>query len=292
MVPNRNISGLLCAVGDQTAYAADWILLDVTRRTGFPFLDDGGPVLAFAHRGGARHPDLLGRENTMAAFTHAWALGYRYLETDVHLTSDGVLVAFHDALLDRVSDGVGTIAGLDTAALARVRVGGEEVPTLAELVEAFPEASFNLDLKADAAVEPLAAFVLERGLQDRVLVGSFSWRRLHLFRALVGPRVPTSASPAEVAAYAVLPGRLAHRLAPRVAALQVPHRVRFLPVTTAGLVRRAHAAGVHVHVWTVDDPDEMRALLDRGVDGLMTDRTEVLVSVLSERGLWPGTVAT
>jgi glycerophosphoryl diester phosphodiesterase len=264
----------------------------VTLRTGFPFLDEGGPVLAFAHRGGARHPDLLGRENTMAAFTHATSLGYRYLETDVHLTSDGVLVAFHDALLDRVSDGVGSIADLDTRALARVRVAGEEVPTLAAVVDAFPDARFNLDLKADAAVEPLAAFVLERGLQDRVLVGSFSWRRLHRFRTLVGQRVPTSAAPAEVAAYAVLPGRLAHRLAPRVAALQVPHRLGRLPVTTAGLVRRAHAAGVRVHVWTVDDPDEMRALLDLGVDGLMTDRTDLLAAVLRERGPWPGAVAS
>ena len=263
----------------------------MTLRTGFPFLDDGGPLLAFAHRGGARHPDLLGRENTMVAFRHAWALGYRYLETDVHLTRDGVLVAFHDALLDRVSDGVGSIADLDTTALARVRVAGEEVPSLAEVVDAFPEARFNLDLKADAVVEPLATFVLERGLHDRVLVGSFSSRRLHRFRALVGPRVPTSAAPLEVAAYVVLPGRLAHRLAPRVAALQVPHRVQGLPVASARLVRRAHAVGVQVHVWTVDDPDEMRLLLDRGVDGLMTDRTDVLASVLGVRGLWPGTTA-
>ncbi len=262
-------------------------ILLAMHRTGFPFLDDGGPVLAFAHRGGARHPDLVGRENTMAAFRHAEALGYRYLETDVHLTRDGVLVAFHDALLDRVSDGVGSIADLDTAGLARVRVAGEQVPTLAEVVEAFPEARFNLDLKADAAVAPLAAFVTERGLEDRVLVGSFSWRRLHRFRALAGPRVPTSAAPVEVAAYVVLPGRLARRLAPHVAALQVPHRLRRLPVTTAALVRRAHRVGVQVHVWTVDDPDEMRLLLEHGVDGLMTDRTDLLAALLRERGLWP-----
>src|SRR3954470_12062482 len=105
--------------------------------TGFPFLDDGGPVLAFAHRGGARHPDLLGRENTMAAFSHAAALGYSYLETDVHVTSDGVLVAFHDALLDRVSDRVGSLEDLDLATLSGVRVAGERIPTLADLVDAF-----------------------------------------------------------------------------------------------------------------------------------------------------------
>jgi glycerophosphoryl diester phosphodiesterase len=263
----------------------------VTGATGFPFLDDGEPVLAFAHRGGARHPDLPGLENTLAAFSHAVALGYRYLETDVHLTSDGALVAFHDLVLDRVSDRVGRVEDLDTATLAAVRVAGEPVPTLAELVDAFPRARFNLDLKADAAVGPLAAFIAERGLADRVLVGSFSQRRLRRFRRLVGPRVPTGASPAEVAAYVVLPGRLARALAPQVAALQVPHRVGPLTIASARLVRRAHAAGVHVHVWTVDDPAEMALLLDRGVDGLMTDRTDLLASVLRERGRWPATEA-
>lgn len=259
--------------------------------TGFPFLDDPGPVLAFAHRGGARHPDLPGLENTLRAFRHAAGLGYRYLETDVHVTRDGVLVAFHDLLLERVSDGVGRIEDLDTAALAGPRVAGEPVPTLAELVDAFPEARFNVDLKADAAVAPLAAFVAERGLHDRVLVASFSLRRLRRFRRLIGPRVPTSASPAEVAAYVLLPGRLARALTRRVAALQVPHRVGPLTVASERLVRRAHAVGVQVHVWTVDDPAEMALLLDRGVDGLMTDRTDLLAAVLTERGLWPRTEA-
>jgi glycerophosphoryl diester phosphodiesterase len=256
--------------------------------TGYPFLDEGGPVLAFAHRGGARHPDLVGLENTRAAFAHAVALGYSYLETDVHVTRDGVLVAFHDALLERVTDGVGTLEDLDSADLARVRVGGREpVPTLAELVTSFPTARFNIDLKSDAALAPLAAFVTERGLHDRVLVGSFSGRRLRRFRRLAGPRVATSASPGEVAAYVALPARVASRVVRRPAALQVPHRRGPLVVATAGLVRRAHAAGVHVHVWTVDDPGDLRALLDRGVDGLMTDRTDILATVLRERGLWP-----
>jgi glycerophosphoryl diester phosphodiesterase len=260
----------------------------VTLRTGFPFLDDGGPVLAFAHRGGARQPDLPGLENTLAAFAHAVALGYRYLETDVHATRDGVLVAFHDTLLDRVTDGSGSLAGLDAAQVAAIRVGGREpVPTLADLVDAFPEARFNIDLKADSAVAPLAAFVAERHLADRVLVGSFSGRRLRRFRRLAGPRVPTSAHPAEVIAYALLPARLARRLS-GAAALQVPHRLGRFTVAGSRVVRRAHAVGVPVHVWTVDDPAEMRVLLDRGVDGLMTDRTDILRDVLRERGQWSG----
>lgn len=257
--------------------------------TRFAFLDDGGPVLAFAHRGGARHPDLVGLENTRAAFAHAVALGYTYLETDVHVTRDGVLVAFHDALLDRMTDGAGTLEQLDAADLARLRVGQREhVPTLLELVTAFPQARFNIDVKSAAAVRPLATFVDEHGLHDRVLVGSFSGRRLRAFRRLTGHRVATSASPGEVAAYVVLPARLARRLAPGPAALQIPHRRGPLVVASRGLVRRAHSVGVPVHVWTVDDADEMRLLLDRGVDGLMTDRTDILLEVLRHRGQWHG----
>jgi glycerophosphoryl diester phosphodiesterase len=261
----------------------------VTRpaRTGYRFLDDGGPVLAFAHRGGARHPDVVGMENTRLAFAHAVALGYTYLETDVHVTRDDVLVAFHDALLDRVTDGVGSIEELVSSDVARLRVGAHaSVPTLAELVAAFPVARFNIDVKSEAAVAPLAGFVVGHRLEDRVLVGSFSGRRLRRFRRLTDHRVATSASPGEVAAYLLLPARLARRLAPDPVALQVPHRRGPLVVASARLVRRAHAAGVQVHVWTVDDADEMSRLLARGVDGLMTDRTDILREVLQARGLW------
>jgi glycerophosphoryl diester phosphodiesterase len=261
-----------------------------------PFLDDGTPVLAFAHRGGARHPELEGLENTATAFAHAVGLGYRYLETDVHLTRDGVLVAFHDQLLERLTDGAGSIEQLDSTAVAALRVGGREpVPTLTSLLADFAGARFNIDLKTDAAVAPLAELV--RGpLADRVLVGSFSGRRLRRFRRLAGPAVATSASPGEVAAYVVLPGRAATLVTGLLArvlggrppdALQVPHRTGRVVVASPRLVGRAHRAGLHVHVWTVDDPDEMRLLLDRGVDGLMTDRTDILRGVLGERGLWP-----
>jgi glycerophosphoryl diester phosphodiesterase len=256
--------------------------------TGFPFLDDGPPVLAFAHRGGAEHPELVRRENTRAAFAHAVSLGYDYLETDVHVTRDGVLVAFHDPVLDRVTGEAGSVEDLDSAELAAIRVGGTEpVPTLASLVTEFPLARFNIDLKSARAVGPLAELVRAQGLHDRVLVGSFSGRRLRRFRRLAGPRVPTAASPGEVAAYAALPARLALLLtrgAP--AALQVPYRVGPLTVASSRLVRRAHAAGLAVHVWTIDDEAEMGLLLDRGVDGLMTDRTDILRDVLRRRGLW------
>ncbi|WP_292677490.1 glycerophosphodiester phosphodiesterase [Nocardioides sp.] len=248
-----------------------------------------GGVLAFAHRGGAYHPEIEGLENTLAAFKHAVSLGYDYLETDVHVTADGVLLAFHDTVLDRVTDQQGAITDLTFEQVRRALVGGrEQVPTLAQLFDEFPQARFNIDLKSDGAARALADFIAEREAWDRVLVGSFSRARLREFRRHTRGRVPTSASLLDVVLFRFLPsGRLADLLTGRrVAALQVPHRRGRLTVASRGLVRRAHAAGRPVHVWTVDDPDEMRELLDRGVDGIFTDRTDVLKDVLIERGNW------
>src|SRR3954447_13120421 len=263
--------------------------------TGFAYLDeaagDPGGVLAFAHRGGAYHPEIEGLENTLSAFKHAVALGYDYLETDVHVTGDGVLLAFHDAVLDRVTDVEGAIADLTFEEVRQALVGGrEQVPTLAQLFDEFPRARFNIDIKSEGAVPVLVEFVRERDAWDRVLVGSFSPRRLAEFRRLTDFRVPTSGSPFEVAVFRLLPrARVANWLTRgRVAALQIPHRRGRWTIATAGLVRRAHATGTHVHVWTVDDPEEMRELLDRGVDGLFTDRTDLLKDVLTERALWRG----
>lgn len=248
-----------------------------------------GRVLAFAHRGGAYHPEIEGLENTMAAFRHAAGLGYDYLETDVHLTADGVLLAFHDEVLDRVTDQQGAVRDLTLADVRRARIGGrEEVPTLVDLLDAFPQARFNIDIKSDDAVEPLAILVRERELWDRVLIGSFSRRRIRRFRALTDGRVPTAADPWQVVAWRLSPSaRLARLVAGSgFAAFQVPHRRGRFVVVTPGLVRRAHAAGLQVHVWTIDDPAEMHALLDRGVDGLFTDRTDLLKDVLQGRGQW------
>lgn len=268
-------------------------------RTGFAYLDavldspgpSGRAVVAMAHRGGAQHPDLVGAENTLHAFRHAAALGYTYLETDVHATSDGTLLAFHDAVLDRVTDGSGRVALLRAEQVTAFRVAGEHaVPTFAELLEELPQAHFNVDLKAPSAVAPLASLIDRTASHDRVCVGSFSQRRLDGFRRASRGRVATSASPAEVALFLGCPSGRAARVLTRgrVAALQVPHRRGRVPVVTREVVRRAHAARAHVHVWTVDDPAEMHELLDLGVDGLITDRTDLLAAVLRERGLWPG----
>ncbi|GAB3664794.1 glycerophosphodiester phosphodiesterase [Nocardioides korecus] len=260
--------------------------------TGHPYLDDGrrgDAVIAMAHRGGAGHPDLVGAENTLFAFQHAVSLGYRYLETDVHTTSDGVLVAFHDDVLDRVTDTRGLVRDLTAEQVSLARIREEHpVPLMADLLEELPEARFNIDLKSAEAVEPLARLLESTGSESRVCIGSFSQRRLDAFRRASGDRVATSASPQEVGAFVASPsGRLARLLTRgRVAALQVPHRRGPVPVVTRELVRRAHAARAHVHVWTVDDPSEMEELLDLGVDGLITDRTDVLRDVLVRRGAW------
>ena len=269
-----------------------------TPRTGFPYLDAPrarGAVLAMAHRGGARHPDCVGFENTLRAFRSAVGLGYRYLETDVHATGDGQLLAFHDDRLDRVTDQVGLVLEHRYDALAAALVGSSEpIPRLADLLEELPGARFNVDLKAPGAVEPMVELVRRMQVQDRICVGSFSEPVLRRFRLLLGAdasRVATSTGVLAVGALAFLP--LGHRVARLLRdpgpVLQVPHVHRGIRVVDRALVRRAHADGRHVHVWTVDEPDEMEHLIDLGVDGLITDRTDVLKDVLVARGLWEGT---
>lgn len=173
--------------------------------------------------------------------------------------------------------------------MQRALIGGRErVPTLAGLVEAFPQARFNIDIKSDGAVRALATYVEEQGLHDRVLVGSFSPSRLYEFRRLTRGRVATAGHPGEVVAVRFLPALVARVLTRRgrPAALQVPHRRGRLTVVSRGFIRRAHALGMHVHVWTIDEPAEIDLLLDRGVDGIFTDRTDILRDVLRSRGQW------
>ena len=263
-------------------------------RTGFAYLDAGldrpGTVLAFAHRGGAFHPEIEGLENTLAAFAHAVALGYRYLETDVHATRDGVLLAFHDHVLDRVTGVTGSVATMSYADVRSARIGGrEEIPTFASLLEEFPDARFNVDLKSSGAVAPLAELVRRTQAHDRVCIGSFSPTRLGAFRKLLDRPVATACGPPAVAGLRFAPTRaVASRLRGPGDVLQVPHRRGRVTVVTEELVARAHALGRPVHVWTVDDPTEMHELLDLGVDGLMTDRTDLLRDVLTARGQWMG----
>ena len=253
------------------------------------FLDP--PPLAFAHRGGA----AAGDENTAEAFERAVKLGFRYVETDVHATADGVPVVFHDATLARLTGRAGRVDALTSADLAKVRVGGAAaIPRLDEILDAWPGIRFNIDVKSDAAAGPTVAAVARTGATGRVLLASFSDRRLTRIRALAGPDVATSMGQrtvtrlklASLTTRGTRDPRPPSGSAPAVAA-QVP--VRYGPVTVVDrrFLALAHRLGLQVHVWTIDDPAEMHRLLDLGVDGIMTDRPEVLRAVYESRGLWP-----
>ena len=254
------------------------------------------PPIAFAHRGGAEDAP----ENTLEAFGAAIALGYRYLETDVHVTRDGVLVAFHDDRLDRVTDRRGAIADLGIAEVEAADAGhrfspdggrtfpvrgrGIRVPRLEHVLSRWPECRVNIDPKTDACVAPLVELIDRLDAWDRVCVGSFSDRRLRRIRELGRGRVCTSMGPRAVAV-----ARLAAATGwmPRLGAdcIQVPLRHGPFPIVTARFVRAAHRAGLPVHVWTIDDEPTMQRLLDLGVDGIMTNRPRLLRAVLARRGI-------
>ncbi|WP_277525523.1 glycerophosphodiester phosphodiesterase [Arthrobacter sp. ES3-54] len=244
-----------------------------------------------AHRGFS----LDGLENSMAAFRAAVDLGFRHLETEVHTTADGVLVVFHDKALDRITAGRGRIADLPASTVDLARIGGSEpIPRFEELIAAFPDVRLNVDVKDWNSVATLASAIERHGLHDRVLVASFSDRRR---RAVLKRLSRPAASSAGIVSNAVfvllgpvLPARLMSLVARRalrgVHALQVPIRYGAVPVVTPGFIRRAHRHGLQVHVWTVNEPSEMHRLLDLGVDGIVTDRADLLKAVLQERGAW------
>jgi glycerophosphoryl diester phosphodiesterase len=260
-----------------------------------PFLSQPTPI-AFAHRGGAGEAP----ENTLAAFEIAVALGYTYLETDAHITCDGVLVAFHDEDLDRVTDRTGAIAELRIAEVEAADAGymfspddgrsfpfrdrGIQIPRLEELLVRWPDARINIDPKSDACVTALAALLDRLGAWDRVCIGSFSDRRLRWIRALGHGRACTSMGPWAVAVACLA---ATCRVMPHLGAdcVQVPIRRGPVPIVTRRFVDAARRAGLPVHVWTVDDEATIEELLDIEVDGIMTDRLRLLRDIFTRRGL-------
>ena len=248
------------------------------------FLDHPRPI-AFAHRGGAAHRP----ENSWLAFEHAVRLGYTYLETDARATADGALIAFHDRTLDRATDRTGTVAELRHREVAAARIGGTEpIPLIEDLLGAWPGARFNIDLKDALAVRPLIRALRRTAAWDRVCVTSFSARRLRAARRLLDRPVCVALSPAGVTRL-----RLAGRMRRRGGTLarwlalsgagcaQVPAHT-----ATAPFMRQAHALGLQVHVWTLNQRHEMERALDLGADGIMTDETVMLRDLLAERGEW------
>jgi glycerophosphoryl diester phosphodiesterase len=242
-----------------------------------PFLDWEGP-LPFAHRGGASDAP----ENTMQAFEYAVGLGYRYLETDVQVTADGVLVAFHDNDLQRTCGRPGKISELPWSEVSTALVDGKApIPLLEDLLGALPESRVNIDCKSSAAVEPLIASLRRTNSLARVCVAAFSDSRLRKLRTQFGDKLCSSLGPVELALL-----RFGLSRNPPGLAAQVPVKEGPLTVVNRSFVERAHRLGLGVHVWTIDDAPTMERLLDLGVDGIMTDRPVVLREVLESRGAW------
>ncbi len=217
----------------------------------------------------------------MPAFAGAVGLGYRYIETDVQATADGVLMAFHDNDLSRTCGRPGRISEMSYADVATARVDSREpIPLMQDLLDAFPAVRINIDCKTDAAVEPLIACLRRNQALDRVCVGGFSHTRLVRLRRALGQGLCSSMSPLEVVRW-----RLG-RPPKGIHAAQVPVGQGPARIVTRPMVDLAHRVGIAVHVWTIDAPEEMFRLLELGVDGLMTDRPAILKQVLTQRGEW------
>ena len=249
----------------------------------------------FAHRGAsARAP-----ENTLEAFRLAAESGAGGLETDIHMTLDGCIVAIHDDGVDRTTDGTGLVREMtlrelqfldagyrftpDGGATYPYRGGGIRVPEIGEVFRAFPGLAINIDIKEDqpGVQEALLRVIKEEGAEDRVLVASGRARALERFRRLAGSSIRTGASAREITVFHYLSRlRLEGLLRPPYNALQVPTEFRGTPLVTPRFLDAAHGSGVRVDVWTIDEPGEMRRLLDLGADTIMTNRPEALEEVL------------
>jgi glycerophosphoryl diester phosphodiesterase len=226
-------------------------------------------------------------ENTMLAFARAIAAGAEYIETDVHASSDGAAIIAHDPVLSRVAGSDLRVDQFTRAELEKIDLGyGQSFCTLAQALDGFPETRFNIDVKSAAAVVPTIATIVALGASRRVLVTSFDERR----RAAAVRGVPEVASSASAAR--LIPALIAAQLGilPLVrwavrglVAVQVPEKAAGVRMTKPRLIRMFHAAGVEVHVWTINDPQRMRELLDLDVDGIITDRADLALEVVRLR---------
>lgn len=224
----------------------------------------------------------------MAAFQRAVALGYRYLETDVRVTADGVALAFHDATLDRVTDHRGVVAELPWSQVRGARIGGlEPIPLLADVLTSWPDARINIDVKSAPGVRATIDVLRRTGAVRRVCVASFSGARIDRVRRAFGPELCTAVKPREALALRAVPVWRLPELPRLGQCVQVPAHIGPLTLVDRRYLAAAHRVGLQVHVWTINDRTQMTRLLDLGVDGLITDRADVLREVLLARGQWP-----
>ena len=247
---------------------------------GKAFLDHPVPF-ALAHQGGTD----VAPGNTMAAFDHAVDLGYRYIETDVQATRDGVLVLFHDDELGPLTGAPGTVADHTWDELSALRIDGHPIPRLDALVARHPRIRLNLDPKSDDAVDPLIAFLAAGDIVDRVCIGSFSDARLDRIGEAVGPDLCRSPGPRGVA-LVLLRALVWPRPGSRFDALQIPSRRFGIPLSAPWLIRRLQRIGLQVHYWTINDRVEMERLFDAGADAVITDAVGLARDVLAERSRW------
>jgi len=232
-----------------------------------------------AHRGGSGHAP----ENTPAAFRNATELGYTHLETDVHATRDGVVVAFHDADLKRMFGVEGQIGDYEWADLSQMTLDdGHSIPRFQDLLDALPDSRFVVDPKADDAVEPLCRLVEQNGATHRLCIGAFSDARIQRARELLGPDLCTSPGPRQ---FARLMARLRLGRLPDVVhqCVQIPTTVGGLRLDKPWVIEGFKKAGLQVHFWTINDGDEMDRLLAMGADAIISDNLETLRSVLDQR---------
>lgn len=248
-----------------------------------PYFEPARPRV-FAHRGLA----LEAPENTLLAFAHALAAGVDHVETDVRASRDGVAMVAHDDDLSRIGGTSDRVDALTVAELARLDLGaGQHMPTLAEALDAFPDLRFNIDLKSEASIAPTIEAIRKTRAEQRVLLTSFSEQRRRAALRML-PEVATSASGPRfalaLAASVVRATPAVRRALAGIHAVQIPEKALGLTTVTPAHVQAFHAAGVEVHVWTINEPDDMRRLLRLGVDGIVTDRADLALPIAAEHG--------
>lgn len=291
----RFLRGLLIVVGIVVIVLVALALL-MPNAPDYPFFESDRPMV-IAHQGG----EGLRPSNTMLAFANAVALGVDVLEMDVHSTSDGALVLIHDDTVDRTTDGSGRVQEFTLAELQQLDAGeywtpddgatypyrgqGARIPTLEEIVTAFPQMKFNIEIKQiePSIAAPLCDLLRDHGLTERALIASFHPTAMDEFRAAC-PEVATSMVEDEIRPFFILNTIFLGALySPPGTAFQVPEYSGSLHVLTPRFVRGAQRNNVAVHPWTIDDPADMARFLDMGVDGIITDRPDIMIEVLEER---------
>ena len=238
--------------------------------------------LAFAHRGG----NEFAPENSFRAFKSAVDIGYKYLETDVHLTKDGFLIAFHDDTLDRVTDKSGLIRDLTLSEIKKAKIAGtDEIPLLSELLNSFTDCFFNIDCKVDETVQPLINLINNKDFINRVCIGSFSQKRINFIRKSLGKEVKTSMGPAEVILSKFLSyTSLGYNF--KSSYTSIPIRRYGINLLDERNINYLKSNNQKVIACTINDEDQMKMLINIGIDGIMTDNLTLLKKVLIEESLW------